>query len=119
MSGGADQKTSTLKAAWSLMPLRSPGEWPIAIQFSPSRSLTGPGYAYPAPPAIQRPTSGFVEPSSCRDCALNGQQQSSATTGGDGCHGCNRLRTLHTSGAQGDIEDLVQRLTDEIISRLA
>ena len=62
--------------------------------------------------------SGFVEPSSCRDCALNGQQQSCATMEGDGCHGCNRLRTLQTSGARGDIEDLVQRLTEEIVSRL-
>ena len=69
--------------------------------------------------------SGFVEPSSCRDCALNGQQQSSTTTGGEGCHGCNRLLTLQSNasgaqadGAQADIEDLVQRLTEEIISRL-
>ena len=55
--------------------------------------------------------SGFVEPSSCGDCAV---QRSAAGSGSCACDGCNKA----PAGGGDDLEALVQRLTDEIMARL-
>ena len=52
--------------------------------------------------------SGFVEPASCGGCAVR------AGAGAGGCGGCNKA----AGPADTDLEVLVQRLTDEIMSRL-
>jgi hypothetical protein len=55
--------------------------------------------------------SGFVEPSSCSDCAIHKAQQSGAAN--SGCDGCNKADSL-----DHDVEALVQNLTNEIMRRL-
>ena len=55
--------------------------------------------------------SGFVEPSSCAECAV--YQAEAAGRPNPGCDGCNRR-----AAADREEEALVQRLTDEILRRL-
>ena len=55
--------------------------------------------------------SGFVEPSSCAECAV--YQAEAAGRPNAGCAGCNRR-----AAADREEEALVQRLTDEILRRL-
>ena len=56
--------------------------------------------------------SGFVEPSSCSECAV--YQAERAGRPNCGCGGCNRR-----TAADGEAEALVARLTDEIMRRLS
>ena len=56
--------------------------------------------------------SGFVEPSSCSECAV--YQAEAAGRPNGGCGGCNRR-----AAADREEEALVQRLTDEIMRRLS
>ena len=55
--------------------------------------------------------SGFVEPSSCSECAVYQAEVAGRPNGG--CGGCNRR-----AAADRQEEELVQRLTDEIMHRL-
>lgn len=56
--------------------------------------------------------SGFVEPSSCSECAVHQAEAAGRPNGG--CGGCNRR-----AAADREEEALVQRLTDEIMRRLS
>lgn len=65
--------------------------------------------------------SGFVEPSSCSDCAI--QQVRQVQPGGSNCGGCNKApgntaAGQRATGADDSTEALVQQLTDEIMRRL-
>ena len=73
--------------------------------------------------------SGFVEPSTCEECSVQRGQSLPASPvpgeqeSGCGCGGCNRDRTLRQVAGEGggsavDLEVLVQRITEEIMSRL-
>ena len=55
--------------------------------------------------------SGFVEPASCRQCAIHRLQQEGKPNAG--CEGCNRARSART-----DMEPVVRRITDQILARL-
>ena len=55
--------------------------------------------------------SGFVEPASCRQCAIHRLQQEGKPNAG--CEGCNRARSART-----DMETVVRRITDQILARL-
>ncbi len=63
--------------------------------------------------------SGYVEPSSCRDCAIYELKR----TGGQGanCHGCNRrtlLDQLVESGQGVDPEQLIREVTALVVHRM-
>ncbi len=63
--------------------------------------------------------SGFVEPSSCCECGVEGERKKPGTS--DACGGCNRQKTVEPPvdpGRGADIEALVQYITDEIMARL-
>ena len=67
--------------------------------------------------------SGFVEPSTCQECPVQQRQQPSTVSlaeSNPGCDGCNRHRTLQQVAGEGslELEVLVQRITEEIMSRL-
>ena len=67
--------------------------------------------------------SGFVEPSTCQECPVQQRQQPSTVSlaeSNPGCDGCNRHRTLQqvAEGGSPELEVLVQRITEEIMSRL-
>jgi hypothetical protein len=62
--------------------------------------------------------SGFMEPSSCGDCAIHQLAQEGQPN--VGCQGCNRYKLIQDLVAQGrvaDMESLVQQITDEIVDR--
>ncbi len=63
--------------------------------------------------------SGYVEPSSCRDCAI--YQMKSRGESGASCHGCNRralLDQLIESGQGVDPEQLIGEVTALVVHRL-
>ena len=63
--------------------------------------------------------SGFVEPSSCCDCGVGGEDEGAATT--EACDGCNRQKAAAAAtdeARDAEIEALVQYITDEIMTRL-
>ncbi len=62
--------------------------------------------------------SGFVEPSSCRECPIHKLEQEGRPNAG--CQGCNRYKTIQDlvdTGQAVDIEALVQQITDQIMAR--
>ena len=62
--------------------------------------------------------SGFVEPSSCRDCAIHQLKREGRPN--SGCEGCNRYKLIQDLVGQGqvaDMESLVQQITDQIVER--
>lgn len=63
--------------------------------------------------------SGYVEPSSCRDCAI--YQMKSRGESGASCHGCNRralLDQLIESGQGVEPEQLIGEVTALVVDRL-
>ncbi|MGY8826090.1 MAG: hypothetical protein ACKVJG_19495 [Candidatus Latescibacterota bacterium] len=63
--------------------------------------------------------SGYVEPSSCRDCAIYELKKSGDQ--GANCHGCNRrtlLDQLIESGQGVDPEQLIHEVTALVVHRL-
>ena len=63
--------------------------------------------------------SGYVEPSCCRDCAINKLQQQGDPNAS--CVGCNRHKTLLHLVAKGqanDPEELIQRITEVVVHKL-
>ena len=62
--------------------------------------------------------SGFVEPSSCRDCAIHQLKREGRPN--FGCEGCNRYKLIQDLVGQNrvaDMESLVQQITDQIVER--
>ena len=62
--------------------------------------------------------SGFVEPSSCRDCAIHQLKREGRPN--SGCEGCNRYKLIQDFVGQGrvaDMESLVRQITDQIVER--
>ena len=62
--------------------------------------------------------SGFVEPSSCRDCAIHQLKREGRPN--SGCEGCNRYKLIQDLVGQDrvvDMEFLVQQITDQIVTR--
>lgn len=64
--------------------------------------------------------SGFAQPTSCGDCPIHALKRQGVA--GCSCQGCNRHEAVQEQVRQGqvpDIEELVQRITDQIIGRVS
>ena len=64
--------------------------------------------------------SGYVEPTSCSDCAIHERKQAGDSEAS--CAGCNRYKTLLQQiekGQASDPEALVEQITELVVHRLA